>query len=154
MSNKSKQLFFTSFSFHLYKNIKCLHKYFLFSSNFISKIIINKFMYLTSSTRINCYSSWTCSNYINEFNISSTKIITIYFSFHQSSIIDIKWYGRLTNISQSLEILHLNISLRNKPNIGPLLLTQLPKLNSYTLIYPSSYFVLQEDSLILSTSSR
>ena len=60
------------------------------------------------------------------------------------------------SLSQSLEILYLNISLRYKPDIIPPLLhllTQLPKLKSYTLIYPSSYFILQEDLLIHPTSS-
>jgi len=58
-----------------------------------------------------------------------------------------------TPLSQSLEIVYLNISLRNKPDIiSPLLqlLTQSSKLKIYVLIYPSSYFVVQ-DLLILST---
>lgn len=60
------------------------------------------------------------------------------------------------SLSQSLEILYLNISLRYKPDIIPPLLhllTKLPKLKSYTLIYSSSYFILQEDLLINPTSS-
>jgi hypothetical protein len=59
-------------------------------------------------------------------------------------------------LSQALETLYLNVSLRNQPPIILLLLsliTQLPRLKSYTLMYPSSYFVLQKDSLILQTSS-
>jgi hypothetical protein len=59
-------------------------------------------------------------------------------------------------LSQSLEVLHLNISLRNKSEIIPgllQLLTQLPKLKSYTLMYPSSYFILQPDLLIFPTLS-
>jgi hypothetical protein len=58
---------------------------------------------------------------------------------------------------QLLEIFYLNISLRYKPDIVlqllPLII-QLSKLKSYTIIYPSSYFVLQKDALILQRSSN
>jgi hypothetical protein len=57
----------------------------------------------------------------------------------------------------SLEIFYLNISLRYKPDIVLLLLpliTQLSQLKSYTIIYPSSYFVLQKDALLLQTRSN
>lgn len=56
----------------------------------------------------------------------------------------------------ALEIFHVKLSLRNKSDITLsllLMITRLPRLISYTLIYPSSYFVILEDAILTARSS-
>ncbi|CAF3609656.1 unnamed protein product [Rotaria sp. Silwood1] len=85
---------------------------------------------------------------------SSSPLLSDFINLRSLVLHDMEdpWLIINQNFAESLERLYLNISLRNKNTIIAEFLSfvfRLSKLKYFTIIYPSSYFIIQEDSFIL-----